>query len=542
MLPALLLCLYFLNQSFSQPLHDFSNSYFSARLLHDGIAPETVIFDIYMFNEYIWGLGYTNELVDFYVNSPFTLAVFYPFAYINDAYIAKAIFNGLSITCFLLTLVLFARNHLKKDAWLLLFVPLLFYVPIRNQILFGQSYFIVLFLVVLGFSFLKKNQFQFGSGLLSFTILLKFFPVFYGIPLLAQKRWKAILWGVTLTAVLCGLGIAITGPELWKQYFFDVLPHTMQSKTATDYRFTYQSLDVFFKTIFIQDAYYNPEVWQASDKMYAIANWATKGLVIGSAVYATLQKKKDLFTVLAIWVTALFILQSRTATYAQILWMIPLAAIYKLEVSIKLKVTFAVLLFLVCNLPFHRLGGLPVLVQFSRLWIVLLLAILFYWGSVKKFSLKSVLIAFILLFPLHLEVMRANTQDKSQYVLAKKEHFMVYDFSVHVPPEASADSRRLEPMALDEAQEKKQLVYNVIGRVSGKNLATGINVNSFDENAITIKEHQLFFGDRQLTYNISLKKKPVLVNGCQVYFLTDHHSRRAAFTIKVIDICDDMHY
>ncbi len=518
MLPALLLCLYFLYLSFSHPLHDFSNSYFSARLLHDGIAPETVIFDVYKFNEYIWGLGYTNELVDFYVNSPFTLAVFYPLAYINDAYMAKAVFNALSIICFLWTLVLFARNYLKKDAWLLLFVPLLFYVPIRNQILFGQSYFIVLFLVVMGFSFLRKQQFSLGSGLLSLAILLKFFPVFYGIPLLAQKRWKAILWGITLTVFFCSLGIIITGLDLWKHYFFDVLPHTMQSKTATDYRFTYQSLDVFFKTIFIQDAYYNPDAWQASDKMYAIANWITKGLVIGSSVYATLQKKKDLFLVLAIWVTALFILQSRTATYAQIMWMIPLVAIYKLEVSKKWKVTFAVLLFLICNLPFQKLGGFPVMIQFSRLWLVLFLAILFYWGSVKKFSLKYVLIAFVLLFPLHLEVTRANTQDKSQYVLAKKEHFMVYDFS----------------------KKNEKLVYYALGKAGAESISIDVKVNTFDETAVTIKDHQLFFGERQLTNNISLKKRPVLVNGCQVYFLTDHHSRRAAFTIKVIDICENI--
>lgn len=517
-LPTLLLCLYFLKSSYSQPLHDFSNSYFSARLLHEGVAAETVIFDIYKFNSYIWELGYKGELVDFYVNSPFTLAVFYPLAYIKNAYLAKAIFNGFSIICFLWTLFLLARNHLKKDAWLLLFIPLLFYVPIRNQILFGQSYFIVLFLVVLGFSFLRKKQSQWGSGLLSLAILLKFFPVFYGIPLLAQKRWKAILWGVFLTGILCCLGIAITGPELWRHYFFDVLPHTMQSKTATDYRFTYQSLDVFFKTIFIQDAYYNPEAWQSNDRMYLIANWVTKAIILGSAVYATLQKKRDLFMVLAIWVTAMFILQSRTATYAQILWVIPLLALYKLEVSNKLKIGFAVVLLLICNLPFHQLRLFPVAVQFSRLWLVLLLVVLFYWGSVRKFSGKYVLIAFVLLLPLNLGITGTTNQDDSQYVLDKKQHFMIYDFS----------------------KENEKLVYHAIGRAGAESLATNIEVNTFDESVIIIKNHQLFFGDRQLTHNRSLKKKPVLVNGCLVYFLTDHHSRRAAFTIKVIDICENL--
>ena len=76
LLPTVFLCLYFLISSYAAPLHDFSNSYFSARLLHDDVAPETVIFDIHAFNTYIWELGYTDLLVDFYVNSPFTLTAF----------------------------------------------------------------------------------------------------------------------------------------------------------------------------------------------------------------------------------------------------------------------------------------------------------------------------------------------------------------------------------------------------------------------------------------------------------------------------------
>lgn len=515
-LPTMCLCLYFLMSSFSHSLHDFSNSYFSARLVHEQIPPETVIFDIYKFNSYIWDLGYTNELVDYYVNSPFTLAAFYPLAFIEDAYVAKTVFNSLSILCFLIALVLLASTYLKKNTWLLLFVPLLFYVPIRNNILFGQSYFMILFFVVFGFYLFEKQKFKLGAGFFSVAVLLKFFPAFYGLPLLFKTQWKAILWGVISGIVLCAIAIAITGVDLWTHYFFDVLPNTLLGKTATDYRFNYQSLDVFFKTLFVQDAYYNPEVLFANERIYIIANWTTKAFILGCAIFASIKKKTNLFLVLAIWVATLFLLQSRTATYAQILWLIPLVVIYKSEIQLKYKLIFTALLFLICNVPFHKMAQLPVLFQFSRLWLVLILVSLFYWMAIGKVNFRYVLYAAVLLFPLHIGAFYSTPKDPSHYVLDKKEHFMIYNIS----------------------EKNRRLTYGALGKDGAAIYDTDIMVSSFDESAITIKEHQLFLGDKQLTFNTSLKKQPVLVNDCMVYFLTDHHSRRAAFTIKEINICD----
>ena len=507
------------------PLHDFSNSYFSARLLHDGIPPETVIFDIHAFNTYIWELGYTDELVDFYVNSPFTLAAFYPLAYIENAYLAKFVFNSISILLFLAGLLLLAKKTITNSKWLLLVIPILFYVPIRNQILFGQSYFIVFFFVVAGYYVLEKRK-EYGTGLLlGFAALLKFFPVFYGIPLAFQKRWKAVGLCVIGTLLFVIIGIFITGSTLWESYFLDILPHTFSSKTTTDYRVNYQSLDVFFKYLFVEDAYYNPNAWIANERIYSIANWITKAIIIGTAIGLSIRKKNNTFMLLAIWVTTLFLTQGRTATYAQVLWVIPLFVVFPLlrqaqntisrkRLNVPYKLLLLGLVMVICNFPFQRLGGMPIGVQFSRLWLVILLSVVMYKQLGGRLHLRYMGLAFIVLFPLSYGALKGKTEDVSQYVLSEKKHFMIYDFF----------------------NDQGKLAYKALGRNGDETITTEIPITSFDTQSITIKDHQLYHGDRLITENISLKKKPVLINNTTVYFLTDHHSRRGAFTLKSIDL------
>ena len=525
LLPTIFLCLYFLISSYAAPLHDFSNSYFSARLLHDDIVPETVIFDIHAFNTYIWELGYTDVFVDFYVNSPFTLTAFYPLAYIEDAYLAKFVFNSISILLFLLGLFLLAKKTIPDSKWLLLCIPILFYVPIRNQILFGQSYFIVFFFVVAGFYALEKRKEYTTGVLLGFAALLKFFPVFYGIPLAFQKRWKAIGFCILGTLLFVIVGIAITGYPLWESYFTDILPHTFLSKTTTDYRVNYQSLEVFFKFLFVEDPYYNPTTWIASERIYTIANWVTKAMIIGSAIGLSVRKKQHTFVLLAIWVITLFLTQGRTATYAQVLWVIPLFVVFPLLLKssytlsrkrIKIPSTLLILgiLVVICNFPFKRLEEMPILIQFSRLWLVIILSIFMFRLIDVRFYLKYIALAFVVLFPLSYSVLKGEIKDTSQYALSEKKHFVIYDFF----------------------NDQGKLAYKALGGNGDETITTDISITSFDTESITIKDHQLYKGERLIITDMALKKKPVLVNNSRVYFLTDHHSRRGAFTLKYIDI------
>ena len=111
--PLFLVLFYFLFQSLTYNIHDFSNSYFSSKMIREDISPNQ-LFDIFNFNKYIWNLGYKDILVDFYINSPFTISFFYPFTFIENPYLAKAIYNLISIFLFSWSLYLLVRDKFKK--------------------------------------------------------------------------------------------------------------------------------------------------------------------------------------------------------------------------------------------------------------------------------------------------------------------------------------------------------------------------------------------------------------------------------------------
>jgi len=483
-------------------------------MIYEGLPPEDILFDIYTFNEYTWNHGYTDALVDFYLNSPFTATAFYPFVFFEDALMAKLTFNGISILLFLNTMYRLSLHYLKENYWVLVSLPVLFFIPIRNQILFGQSYFIILFLVGMGFLLIKDNKRVTGVGLLSFAALLKLFPIFYGLPLIFNKRWKPIFFGFLITLFLIAIAIQVSGYSLWEAYFSEVFLTAIKNKTTVDFQFNSQSFDVFFKKLFVKDSYHNPEAPFDSEKLAMILVWVMKSIIIGSAVFVSYLRRNNLMELLTIWVVALFLLQSRTATYAQILWVIPAFSFYQKNKRLSLQILFFSVLFLVCNFPYHKLSNMPVIVQFLRLWLVVILAILSYGSFTKKMDIRYILAAFILLLPLNYRVFKTIIPDNSEYVLTEREQFLVFDYQ-----------------AIDNV-----LVYTTIGGKGKQMVTTTIPINSFDEKSCEIKENQIFLNGKQLTYTDALKKKAVLINNREVYFLSDHRSRHRVFTLKKLDI------
>lgn len=516
LIPLGLTLVYLFWKSLSFPLHDFSNSYFPAHLAINNSQPEQILFDIYNFNQYIWELGYEDVLADFYLNSPFNSTFFYPFALIENAHVAKSVFNSLSILLFIISTYVLFRRFGEKVKWLIIAIPVLFFIPLRNQIFFGQTYFLVFALVVLSYVFFEKNKNTFGGSLLVTAVMLKVFPVIYGFPLLFKKQWRAILLAVVIVIISLLVSLMISGTSIWETYIFDVTPNAIKNKSAVNFQYNAQSMDVFLKTVFVKDSYYNPSAIFDNEQLYYTLKWIYKSVIIGVAISFSFSYKNKLFALLSIWVVALFLIQSRTATYAQILWLIPAFYVIYLSISFYKKAGFLIVLFLVCNIPIPNLELLPLVFKFSRLWLSIILAMLFYFSLKKRVNYGCVLLGFLMLLPLHLDMFSKPKVSNSEYVLNQKNHFMIFDFNV----------------------KDDVLVYNALGKNGNEFVFTEIPIDSFDENSCSIINNQIVLNGKQITNTPALKKKPVLVNNCEVFYLTDSKSRRGAFTIKKVNICN----
>ena len=511
--PLFFVLFYFLFQSLTYNIHDFSNSYFSSKLIRESLS-SNLLFDIYEFNRYIWNLGYTNVLVDFYLNSPFTITFFYPFTFIENPYIAKAIYNLISIVLFSWSLYLLVRYKFKKRYEILFFLPILFFVPIRNGILFGQSYFLIFALVVFGFLSIENKKEKLGVSLISIAVLLKIFPVFYGVALLFYKNWKAIMVGIISSLILISFSIVISGVPIWETYLLEILPNAIQNNSTVDFRYNAQSMDVFLKTLFIEDSYYNPDALFNNEQVYILLKWLFKSVVIALAVGLSFKNKKDLFRLLSFWVVALFLLQSRTATYTQILWFIPMICLLNQKISNIKKTVSLLILLIICNIPVYQLEPLPIFFKFLRLWFTILLSLLFFSSFSIKPDYKWFIMSLVVLLPLHLGIFKKTEKSISTYVLKEKEYFLIYDYF----------------------ENEGSLHVKTLGKKGNQTINLNIPISAFNENISEVVGNQIKLGDQLILEDYSLKKKPVLVNNKELYYLTDHHSRRGAFTLKKINI------
>lgn len=516
LIPTIILGVLFSVLALNQPLHDYANNYFPALLALEGVTPETVLFDIYDYNHYIWSKGYTEALADFYLNTPFTATLFYPLALVKNAFYSKFLFNLLSVVLFTFSLRLFFRKYLKeKEQIYLLLLPILFYIPLRNNIEFGQVYLLILSLVLLGYYAIDTNRKVVGEILLSVAILTKIFPIFYCIPLIYKRKWKSIITVFISTLILLFISVLVGGISFWKTYLLEIMPNAFLNESTVNFQSNAQSFTVFVKTLFVPDSYYNTDAVFNSPTLYKIITWLFSSFILSIAISASLNARKQTLRLLSIWIITLFLIQSRTTTYAQILWLIPAFEIFRGEFSKATKVGVFLLLLLVCNFPFHWLIDLPILIKFSRMWLSILLGIICLYSFNAKLNLQFLKVFLVLFLPfLLLTISKKQQTEDSDYVLDKKEYFLIHDFYT----------------------QDNFLVYEALGKNGNEIVKTQIPIERFDTTVCQIIEGQIFYKNKKITKSHSLKKNAVLINDKEIYYLTDQHSRRGAYTIKKIPV------
>ncbi|WP_242119391.1 glycosyltransferase family 87 protein [Aestuariivivens sediminicola] len=514
-IPLLLVLIYHFVKSLDFPLHDFSNGYFSAYAL-SYLKNIEFIWDIFEFNTYIWDLDYPEVLVDFYINTPFTISFFYPFTFFQDAYAAKAIFNLLGISVFLMSLKMllniYSNGTIRK--YLLLLFPVLFFVPLRNQILFGQSYFYVFACIVFSLVFLEKNRGKIAAFFLVLAALLKIFPVIYGSIFLIQRKYRSIFLVMVFGVILILMSLFIIDFNIWELYLFQVLPETIKNQSSVGFQFNAQSFSVFIKTLFVHDDFYNPMAVFNSFGGYVILLWLFKSIILGFSIRASLDNRQDNYAQFAIWTVSLLLIQDRTATYTQLLWIIPFIYIFSKPIKIKCKVFVSASLLVLCNIPLNWLEPLPIVLRFGRMWLSIVLGIIFFLFLIKGNTLKTQLLTLIVISPLCILSIINYDRPQAKYVLDNKGYFMVFDYGV----------------------ENGKLYYEALGKEGRVKEETGILVHSFEDNTVKIIDNQLFYKGKQITNEKSLKANPVLVDNKEVYFLSDYNSRRMHYALRKVSI------
>ena len=155
---------------------------------------------------------------------------------------------------------------------------------------------------------------------------------------------------------------------------------------------------------------------------------------------------------------------------------------------------------------------LPVILKFGRMWLMLIVSLIFFLHFVKKIKIKFILYTCCFTIPLCLFSIVNYVPSNAEYVLPNKGHFLVHEFD----------------------KEYGFLTYKAIGRSGEVVEKTQIKINSISENELEVKDNQVYYKRQQVTFDNSLKSTPKLINDSEIYFLSDYNTRRGQFTLKKV--------
>lgn len=421
LLPTLVLGLFFIIKNHSGPVGDFGNYYYASKFLIDGNWGAWV-YDPALFNLKIFELGQRDFFLNY--NPPPIVAVFYlPFTFFGVIW-AKTIWNLLNIIIIVFCLYRVQKTFLVQPIFLALF-PILFFIPLKSNIIDGQSYFLLLFLLMEGFI-----QYQKGNGwrmafLWSFAILIKVFPLFLMLFLFFSREYKSLMKLVITTACLVILSLFFVDYQIWFYYLKTILPKLLNGEINHTYSTNYQSLQVLLKTCLVPDTFQNHLAWIDYPYLYHKLLFVFKISILSITAYSTFSNisKPAKFS---FWLLSNFLVSGHGNSFGLILLLIPLVFILK-DVT---RPKGSVLLFILCIvliliIPFYWFSHLPILFQFPRLYcFVLLFGSMLYLYQIRPNRIVLLFLAGSLFFPVSKKVYPQN------YVLEHDVSGLIYGFKV----------------------------------------------------------------------------------------------------------------
>lgn len=504
LLPLVFLCLYFVFRSLEFPLHDFSNYYFAAYFLRFGQFNESLYFP-HIFNYKIAELGFQGQYASFAPNSPFLAFLLTPFSFVAPL-TAKIAFNLISIAFFLFALYRLFSYY--KINWNYTFgLPILFFLPIQNEILFGQLYFLVFFLLVEFWIAYEQNRMAQSMFFLGLAIVLKVFPAIFVFLFLFKKQLKPILYLGLFCCLFALMTVPLVGFNTWIFYVKNILPKTSAGEISGEYVRNYQSLMMFLKELFVRDSTYNPKAPFHYPALIPSLLLAIKIFILGVGFYLLPSLKNGLMT-LSFWIMAAILFSPYGSTYTFLLLLIPLLALMNIEGKKTLTLGLIFLLFVINNLPLHFFINKDFPFAYLRLYFYLLFCIAFIstyfksikWGRIGMISLAGLSLGLLFYRP---------QQSLGQKILGKKAPLLLYDFTIK--------DQKLVYQYWDEKGAQKDsfsLKYYSAQRLSLK------------ENKVSDEQSQIDLGKGNIRQAMLLDKNKVI-------YLTDENRGIGFFKLMV---------
>lgn len=491
-------------------LNDFANYYYGAYALAEGVDGCS-LYDAKVFNDYLERSGFTELFVSYYPNTPF-ISTFFTSFLIFDGHTAKLLFNLISIGLFIYTIFRF-KQRFSIPSWILFSLPLLFYMPLKTNVVFGQVYFLLLFLIGMGYLLYIEQKYVRASCLWSVAILLKVFPILIILWLLVRRDFKMFFYLIIGLCIGFLGSILINGVDIWIYYLSEVFPLSNTGIIYDGYTARAKSFTILIKNLFSYDAMLNSNPLVDSKVLLISVSTLYKVLILAYTASFTVSNKDRGLLSFGVWILATLLLGPTSSTYSQCLLIIPLFAIvmdtYMGSTS---KIIITCLMLAICNVPLHLFYDISIIpLRFPRA-ILLLLLFMYILISNKTRLYPIYLLIFLIVMSMPTLFKSGNTVD--------------YPY---------LDTRNELPICMTRLGYQDNQVYYEYRTASGIQRQTmNREYTGIDSMAVEIRNNQIFMNDKQLTYTDDHKLDPLLLDDGRIIFLSDQNRGIGFYTIRML--------
>ncbi len=411
---------------------DFQNYYVAARTLrhHDSTVD---LYDMAWFQHESERAGITEQTALFNYYTPISALVMWPVANLPPLD-AQRVWTFVNLVALLLTVLLTARS-LQSSPTLILLIALLGGDALGNNFTFGQFYIVLTLLLVLAILALEKRP-LFAGASLSCAAAIKLFPAVFILQFASLRKWRAIVLTV-VGVVLITLGaIAVVGWVPHRVFMEEVLPRIVRGEIQDPYNVRWNTLQALLRRAFVAEPGLNPQ--PVADLPFAF--FLLRPLTALSIVVLTvwkLQGRKFGFVEYGAVIAAVSLITPSQASYHQILFFPAVAGLVCRARNREIQMAVSLLFALLCS---NYMGatarwdsGLVMLLAFPRVYLVLLLWIIFMAGEERGYETRDyipsrtfmyVVAGFIPAFALAsagLEWQRWKADDADHAVMARPE-------------------------------------------------------------------------------------------------------------------------
>lgn len=490
----------------NSPIGDFGNYYYGSKIFKDGNFSLENYKSIVHFNNQILAYGETNFFENYIPVPPFSILFYLPLVFLKSI-TAKCIFNlvTLILFCFSLARVL---KTLNINSWAVVFLPIVFFGPLYNNIVQGQSYLLIVTLLIEAFIASEKNKPFLVAVLIGLCMCLKIFPGIILIYYLLKRQYKICLFTLLGCLVLMICTAFLVHWDVVIYYCCNVLPRLFNNDIIGPYYYSNQSIYTVLLNLFSFDRLANTQPILNSSFLVVFIESTCNAFVFSILIFT---RKRDSMTFFGLCILSLILIGRYNTTYAMLLLVPFFLGIIKQKLLSRSELIIILCLIVALNMPMSYVGTFSFFLKFAKLWLLIIGFMFLIFKNKMQFNIKIPLVVFVVVFIVR--YFSFSIQPAYYYSIQNKTGIL-YDYKIN------SDSL---------------VMQSTMGSRNIKESAKYEGVIKEDDN-IEIRNNLIYYKNKLICATPDNKMNAKLYNDTSIIFMSDLNQGIAFYKLRLVGI------